>query len=174
MLYVRVAVVIGLLAVSGVLAYAAHAAQEEAALDSRLVFGPARDRVEQVAAASEKNRAARERAAQAAQIQELQRQKEKERKSRDAAARYGEWGPYLLEAAETYGQDPDSLYRVMSCESGGDPNADNGVNKGLFQFHPGTWAGTPFGGASIYDGREQIMATAWMWSQGRRGEWGCQ
>ena len=38
----------------------------------------------------------------------------------------------------------------MIWESGGDSNADNGVCKGLFQFNPGTWSGTPFGGQSIW------------------------
>ncbi|MBI5869375.1 MAG: transglycosylase SLT domain-containing protein [Actinobacteria bacterium] len=101
------------------------------------------------------------------------KQQEQASKNQAATEQFGEWGPYLVEAAEAYGQDPAALYRVMICESGGDPNADNGVCKGLFQFNPGTWAGTPFGGQSIYDGHSQIQAAAWMWSQGRKGEWTC-
>jgi soluble lytic murein transglycosylase-like protein len=100
-------------------------------------------------------------------------QKELDRQRQEAIDRFGQWGPDLLEAAAEYGQDASELYRVMSCESKGDPYADNGVNKGLFQFHPGTFAGTPYGSASIYDGRSQIFAAAWMWSQGRQGEWTC-
>lgn len=100
-------------------------------------------------------------------------QQERERRRREAIDRLGQWGPELEEAAAAYGQDAGELYRVMQCESRGDPYADNGVNKGLFQFHPGTFAGTPYGSASIYDGRAQIFAAAWMWSQGRQGEWGC-
>lgn len=173
MRYVIMVVVFGLLAV-GAVAYAANAAPKQGVSDSRLIFGPARDSVARVAELAEKSQAERERAAQAAQAQQLQKQKELELKNREAVDRFGKWGPYLVEAAEMYGQDPGSLYRVMTCESKGDSNADNGVNKGLFQFHPGTWAGTPYGSASIYDGRAQIMAAAWMWSQGRRGEWGCK
>lgn len=100
-------------------------------------------------------------------------QKELERRRQGAIDRFGPWGPDLEEAAAAYGQDAAEMYRVMQCESKGDPYADNGVNKGLFQFHPGTFANTPYGSASIYDGRSQIFATAWMWSQGRQGEWGC-
>jgi soluble lytic murein transglycosylase-like protein len=99
--------------------------------------------------------------------------KEEERRRLEATEQFGQWGPELVAAAEAYGQDATELYRVMQCESKGDPNADNGVNKGLFQFHPGTFAGTPYGSASIYDGPSQIFAAAWMWSQGRQGEWGC-
>ncbi len=47
-----------------------------------------------------------------------------------------------------YGQDPTALHRVMLCESSGDPNADNGICKGLFQFNPGTWASTPYASQS--------------------------
>lgn len=107
------------------------------------------------------------------QKQQEQKERQEEQRRQEAGRRFGQWGPDLVEAAGLYGQDPGELYRVMSCESGGDPYADNGVNKGLFQFHPGTFAGTPYGSASIFDGRAQIMAAAWMWSQGRKGEWGC-
>lgn len=111
-----------------------------------------------------------------AQNQALQgtiEQKEQERRRQEAIDRFGQWGPELVDAAAAYGQDAAELYRVMQCESKGDPYADNGVNKGLFQFHPGTFAGTPYGSASIYDGPAQIHAAAWMWSQGRQGEWTC-
>jgi len=73
-----------------------------------------------------------------------------------------------------YGQPPEAGIRVMYCESSGDPYADNGICKGLFQFHPGTWASTPEASSSMWDGYAQIRAAAWMWSVGRRGEWACQ
>lgn len=95
-------------------------------------------------------------------------------KNRDAVQRFGEWGPELVRAAETYGQSPDDLHRVMMCESKGDPRADNGNNKGLFQFDPATWVGTPFGSRDIYDAQAQIHGAAWMWSQGRKVEWECE
>lgn len=105
---------------------------------------------------------------------EEQARQEKAARDAVAASSFGQWGPWLVEAGAMYGQDPAELYRVMQCESGGDPNASNGGQYlGLFQFHPGTWASTPYGGASIYDGPSQIMAAAWMWSQGRQNEWSC-
>jgi soluble lytic murein transglycosylase-like protein len=140
---------------------------------SEEVFKVARARIDSVDGAIKGMDQAQRSQAYAASIEQLQQQKEQERRNREATERFGQWGPELVEAAAMYGQDPAALYRVMSCESGGNPYADNGVNKGLFQFHPGTFAGTPYGSASIYDGHAQIFAAAWMWSQGRKGEWGC-
>ena len=137
------------------------------------LFKVARADVARVNDSLEARKQAERDAAYAQQIAQLQAKREEERRDAEAASRFGSWGPDLVEAAGMYGQDAAVLYRVMSCESGGNPQADNGVNKGLFQFHPGTFAGTPYGSASIYDGRSQIFAAAWMWSQGRKGEWGC-
>lgn len=90
----------------------------------------------------------------------------------------GDWWPIFVAAGQMYGQDPNELWRVALCESCNgcpqpDPSADNGVCKGMFQFHPGTWASTPYGNRSIWDGEAQIYAAAWMWSQGRQNEWTC-
>ena len=165
MRYVAMAVAIGLLVV-GIGIYTAQAAQGQAVFNSRLIVWPGTQNGIAVTVPALMNRVEQARAIYVAQ-------QEGELKRQDAVARFGQWGPYLVEAAEAYGQDPAELYRVMLCESRGDPNADNGVCKGLFQFNPGTWAGTPFGGQSIYDARAQTMAAAWMWSQGRKGEWTC-
>ena len=85
-----------------------------------------------------------------------------------------QWWGDIVQAAARYGQSPQAMYRVMICESTGNARADNGVCKGLFQFNPGTWASTPYGSQSIWDGHAQAFATAWMWSRGRRDEWTCQ
>lgn len=90
-----------------------------------------------------------------------------------------DWWPVFVDAANMYGQNPYDLWRVALCESCNgcdqpDPSADNGTCKGMFQFHPLTWASTPYADRSIWDGEAQIYAAAWMWSQGRRGEWTCQ
>lgn len=174
MLYVKVAVAFGLLVIGLPASMVAHAVKDMATPDIRRAQGIAYNQTAADSEAVEMSRAARERPIKEARNRLLQRQKALEQKNSNAIASYGEWGPRLVEASELYGQDPGSLYRVMMCESKGDANADNGVNKGLFQFHPGTWAGTPYGSSSIYDGNAQIMAAAWMWSQGRKGEWGCQ
>ncbi len=89
--------------------------------------------------------------------------------------KYGcQWWPAIEEAAAQYGQSPQALYRVMICESTGNANADNGICKGLFQFNPRTWASTPYGRESIWNGRAQAFAAAWMWASGRKSEWSCQ
>ena len=75
-----------------------------------------------------------------------------------------------------YPQYAETMIRIMWCESTGqaDPPHNN-VCRGLFQFNPGTWAGTPEGaaGADILDPFAQIRMTAWMIDQGRQGEWAC-
>lgn len=172
MRYVAMVVTVGLLVV-GVGVYTAQAAEGKAARDGRLIELPGRESAISASFPLWQNKVEQARIAYVA-LQEQERLKqEQERKRAEAVASFGEWGPYLVEAAEQYGQDPAALYRTMICESGGDSNADNGVCKGLFQFNPGTWSGTPFGGQSIYDGPAQIKAAAWMWSQGRKGEWTC-
>lgn len=172
MRYVAMVVVFGLLVV-GIGVYSAQSAQGAAAHDRRLIEWPGRENSIIYSIPVWKIRMDQARINYVT-LKEIERkQQEQARKIQAATEQFGEWGPYLVEAAEVYGQDPANLYRVMICESGGDPNADNGICKGLFQFNPGTWAGTPFGGQSIYDGHAQIQAAAWMWSQGRKGEWTC-
>ena len=172
MRYVAMAVALGLLVV-GIGVYSAQAAQGRAAHNSRLIEWPGMESKVVSSVLASRNKLGSARLAYAALVLEQKKQQEAARKREEAVQSFGEWGPDLVDAAEMYGQDPADLYRVMICESKGDSNADNGVCKGLFQFNPGTWAGTPYGGESIYDGHAQIKAAAWMWSQGRKGEWTC-
>jgi uncharacterized protein YraI len=81
----------------------------------------------------------------------------------------------ITEAANKYGQNPQTMLAVARCESGLNPNAYNARSgaSGLFQFLPGTWRTTPFASYSIFDGWANANAAAWMWSVGRRGEWNC-
>lgn len=172
MRYVAMVIVFGLL-VLGAGVYSAQSAQGKASHDSRLIEWPGRENAITYGFPVWKTRIGQARINYVTLKEEERKQQEQARKNQEATEQYGEWGPYLVEAAEAYGQDPAALYRVMICESRGDSNADNGVCKGLFQFNPGTWAGTPFGDQSIFEGRAQIQAAAWMWSQGRKGEWTC-
>jgi len=82
----------------------------------------------------------------------------------------------IYEAADRYGQSRRDMLRVARCESGLNPNAVDpaGLYHGLFQFVPGTFAGTPYAGYDIYDPWANAHAAAWMWSEGRKGEWTCQ
>jgi hypothetical protein len=81
----------------------------------------------------------------------------------------------IYAAAAAYGQSGDDMLRVATCESGLNPYAYNPAGwYGLFQFVPGTFAGTPYGAYDIFDPWANANAAAWMWSVGRRGEWTCQ
>jgi uncharacterized protein YraI len=81
----------------------------------------------------------------------------------------------IYAAAAYYGQSGDAMLQVAICESGLDPyNVTPPYSaSGLFQFLPGTWATTPYAGASIFDPVASAFATGWMWANGRRGEWVC-
>ncbi|HET7094104.1 MAG TPA: transglycosylase SLT domain-containing protein [Thermomicrobiales bacterium] len=81
----------------------------------------------------------------------------------------------ITDAAHQYGQNPDDMVRVARCESGLNPNAvGGGQYYGLYQFVPSTFAGTPYGDQSIFDPSANAGAAAWMWSQGKKGQWTCQ
>ncbi len=82
----------------------------------------------------------------------------------------------IREAARAFAQPEEDLVRVGRCESNLDPNAVNpdGPYFGLFQFLRSTWASTPFATRDIFDPVANAHAAAWMWQQGRRGEWACQ
>lgn len=90
---------------------------------------------------------------------------------------YG-WWPTIVSAANQYGVDPIGMYDVMMCESKG--NQYSGTTyKGLFQYHPDTWAGASsqagFGGRLITDGVAQIYVTAWKVDHdGGWRAWGCK
>lgn len=153
--------------------YIVRASAPDTVTSADNLFKTERDGVKSIFDAIDEQHLAGERAAYIAQISSLHAERLQQQQEQEAIERFGSWGPDLVAAAEMYGQDPAALYRTMICESGGDPYADNGVSKGLFQFNPGTFAGTPYSGSSIFDGASQIYAAAWMWSQGRRGEWTC-
>ncbi len=68
-----------------------------------------------------------------------------------------------------------TLWRVARCESGYSPTAHNPSGaSGLFQFMPGTFAGTPFGRFSIWSPYANALAAGWMFARGRAGAWVCR
>jgi hypothetical protein len=92
----------------------------------------------------------------------------------------GMWWDTLVAAGSRWGVDPAAMFKVMTCESGGNPFA-GGLYKGLFQYHPNTWAGAsaayPGGqyiGAEITNGTAQIYVTAWKVSRSGWSAWGCK
>jgi hypothetical protein len=76
-----------------------------------------------------------------------------------------------------YPQSIDKMWRVMMCESSGNPNASGGGGAwlGLFQYAPPTWRSgwNPYRNASIWDAKAQIYATAKAWSIGMQSHWSC-
>jgi hypothetical protein len=81
--------------------------------------------------------------------------------------RRGQWKPLIEIAARRHGVSAAGLHRMMLLESGG-RRAVGGMYKGLFQYYPGTWAGSwnPWRHESIYNGWAQIRATAYAVSRG--------
>jgi hypothetical protein len=97
----------------------------------------------------------------------------------ESAQNADQYRTWMLDARKTYPypQSVDKMYRVMMCESGGNPRAKGarGAYLGLFQYAPATWRGSwnPYRNSSIWDAKAQIYATAKAWSIGMQGQWGC-
>jgi hypothetical protein len=94
------------------------------------------------------------------------------------AANRRRWTPTLERgiqlAAIAYRQPATLLYRVAWCESRFFLYARSaGGHLGPFQFLPSTWRSTPYARFSPFDPTAAPLAAAWMWAQGRRGEWAC-
>jgi uncharacterized protein YabE (DUF348 family) len=88
-------------------------------------------------------------------------------------------GPHqdLVNAAATkYGVNAQELMRVMLCESNGYQwSVDSSKTYyGLFQYRKSLWEGSwnPYRDSDILS-TDQIAATAYAWSIGMRGHWGC-
>lgn len=69
------------------------------------------------------------------------------------------------------------LYAITDCETGGtwDPGAYNSSSgaTGPFQFKLGTWGTTPYSRQDVNTYRWASLGAAWMYRQGRAGEWSC-
>lgn len=95
------------------------------------------------------------------------------------ASRLAQYRAWMIEAKAMYPypQTIDKMYRVMMCESSGNPNAKGGKGAwlGLFQYAPSTWRGSwnPYRNNSIYDAKSQIFATAKAWSIRMQSHWSC-
>ena len=76
----------------------------------------------------------------------------------------GDWRKIIAVAAAKYHVNADGIYRMMIRESNGQRFAGASSSyKGLFQYYPGTWAGSwnPYRGAGILDPVAQIFATCY-------------
>ncbi|GAB4143200.1 MAG: hypothetical protein OHK0017_00260 [Patescibacteria group bacterium] len=82
--------------------------------------------------------------------------------------------------AQMYGVNPDKLFRVMMCESGGRSNAKNKSSSasGIMQFMPRTFyanaarVGIP--NPDLWNPEHQIQTAAWMFSIGQERQWSCK
>lgn len=76
----------------------------------------------------------------------------------------GRWGGYIMDAATKYGVDPNMMYKIMQCESGGRTNAYNAAGPyiGLFQFLETTYnankAKAGFPNSNLRDGMTSDLA----------------
>lgn len=67
------------------------------------------------------------------------------------------------------------MLRVGWCESRLNPSAVSpGGHVGLYQYLWSTWRTTPYREHSPFSAKWASLATAWMWSVGRKNEWSCQ
>jgi soluble lytic murein transglycosylase-like protein len=136
---------------------------------------------QQRAAQAEAARIAQQQAAaaqQAAQAAQAKAQAvNQQAQTQVAAAPAGSIQQIITNAFAPQGQAAvDWGLRIAKCESGYNPYAQNPSGaSGLFQFMPSTFANTPPGraGGSIWDPTANSQAAAWMYSQGRQGEWEC-
>jgi regulator of protease activity HflC (stomatin/prohibitin superfamily) len=83
----------------------------------------------------------------------------------------------ITDAFSPLGQDAVVwAMRIAYCESRYHPNSvnsDSGAS-GLFQFMPGTWAGTPWASQSPFDPVANAQAAAWLYSHFGPGRWSCK
>jgi len=79
----------------------------------------------------------------------------------------------IVAAAQRWGDDPNFLLRIASCESGLRPNAINrsGPYYGLFQFLMSTFVHN--GGTNIWDPTDQANIAAKMIAHGQAYQWSC-
>jgi len=90
------------------------------------------------------------------------------------------WRPQVVAAATQWGLDPNTMLRIMQCESNGNASdvsafvVDGQHPTGLFQYLPSTWIAAGGTKDNIFDGSVQIQITAKkMAAQGTKA-WACQ
>jgi resuscitation-promoting factor RpfB len=90
------------------------------------------------------------------------------------------WRPLVEAAAAQWGMDPNTMLRIMTCESRGNASSIsqfiiNGEHPtGLFQYLPSTWRAAGGTDDNILDGAVQIQLTAKKMSLYGTKPWQCQ
>jgi len=90
------------------------------------------------------------------------------------------WRPMVEAAAIAWGLDPNTMLRIMNCESHGNASSVstfivNGEHPtGLFQFLPSTWRSAGGTNDNILDGTVQIQLAARKMAREGTGAWQCK
>lgn len=90
------------------------------------------------------------------------------------------WRPMVVAAAAEWNYDPNTMMRIMACESRGNASSIsnfivNGQHPmGLFQYLPSTWRAAGGNDANILDGEAQIKITARKMALYGTGPWECK
>lgn len=90
------------------------------------------------------------------------------------------WRPMVVAAAAEWNYDPNTMMRIMACESRGNATSIsafvvNGQHPmGLFQYLPSTWRAAGGTDANILDGETQIKITARKMALFGTGPWECR
>jgi hypothetical protein len=86
----------------------------------------------------------------------------------------------VMEAAAKWNFDPNTMLRIMACESRGNATTVshfivNGEHPtGLFQYLPSTWRSSGGNDSNILDGAAQIEVTAQKMATQGTGAWQCK
>lgn len=90
------------------------------------------------------------------------------------------WRPMVVAAATAWGLDPNTMLRIMNCESHGNASSIstfivNGEHPtGLFQFLPSTWRSAGGTNNNILDGALQIQLAAKKMAHEGTSAWQCK
>jgi hypothetical protein len=90
------------------------------------------------------------------------------------------WRPMVEKAAAQWGVDPNTMLRIMACESKGNATAISRLSfggehpTGLYQYLPSTWRASGGTDDNILDGAVQIDITAKKMARQGTGAWTCK
>ena len=76
------------------------------------------------------------------------------------------WAPTSSYSNALYVANRETHYNPNICNSQGSGAC------GLYQFMPGTWRSTPYGGQDIFSAKHNALAFAWGWTHLGPSHWG--
>lgn len=75
--------------------------------------------------------------------------------------------------SQQYGLNENEFLKVVECESHFNPNADNGISKGISQFILSTWKRYCGEKDERFDAYKSLECQAKMWQKGLKYHWDC-